>query len=300
MTPGTVLAGRYEIERPIGRGGMSTVFRARDLRLFQPVAVKRLDLSACDPAEQAGMAAHLAREGRLLARLSHPALVVVRDCFEEDGRPHLVTDFIEGRDLQTVMDTEPGGLEPHRLWAWVQQVLDALEYLHSRQPPVLFRDLKPANLMVDRSGQVKLVDFGIARAMLPGRGTTALLRGFGTPGYAPIEQYGAGTDTRSDLYSLGATLYALATRQTPPDAVRLASGEQCLTRVSSPPGLGRVIERLMQTRKEARYPCVAEVRAALRAVYEPAPATRRQVAYCPFRDAQPLPGVPSPAPDPWT
>lgn len=283
-----MLAGRYRIEDVLGRGGMSTVYRATDVRLGQTVALKQLDLSQ-DP----DMTRVLLREARLLAKLEHPNLVKVRDCFGQAGLAYLVTDYIQGRDLQTMLETSPG-FGPDLLLDWALQILDALEYLHGRKPAVLYRDLKPANLILEKStGKLKLIDFGIARKMLPGRGTTELLRGFGTSGYAPIEQYGAGTDVRSDLYSLGATLYALLTRATPPDAVRLASGELSLARLD--PRWQPVVHRLMQLRKEDRFQTAAEVRKALTAPQAP-PA--QPVSFCPFRDTAPVPDplVQPPAP----
>lgn len=281
-----MLAGRYRIEDVLGRGGMSTVYRATDVRLNQTVALKQLDLTH-DP----DMARVLLREGRLLARLEHPHLVKVRDCFEQAGLAYLVTDYIQGRDLQTVMDTAPGKLDPDLVLDWALQILDALEYLHTRRPAVLYRDLKPANLMLEKAtGQLKLIDFGIARTSLPGRGTTELLRGFGSSGYAPIEQYGAGTDARSDLYALGATLYAMFTRTTPPDAVRLASGELKLDPLRHLDSRWQhVIAKLMQVRKEDRFQTAAEVRAALTA---PVAAPALPVSFCPFRDSAPsVPGA---------
>lgn len=285
-----MLAGRYRIEDVLGRGGMSTVYRAKDMRLDQTVALKQLDLSA-DP----DMARVLMREARLLAKLEHPNLVKIRDCFEQGGLAYLVTDYIQGRDLQTVMDTAPGRLDPELMLDWALQILDALEYLHSRR--VLYRDLKPANLMLEKStGKLKLIDFGIARTALPGRGTTQLLRGFGSSGYAPIEQYGAGTDHRSDLYALGATLHALFTRATPPDAVRLAAGELKLDPLKDLDSRWQyVISKLMQTRKEDRFQTASEVRAALTA---PVAVPPPPISFCKFRDSAPTPSPLSAVPEP--
>ena len=260
---------------------MSTVYRAKDMRLNQTVALKQLDTQS-DP----DMARVLMREARLLARLDHPNLVKIRDCFEQSGLAYLVTDYIQGRDLQTVMDTAPGRLDPELMLDWALQILDALEYLHSKR--VLYRDLKPANLMLEKStGKLKLIDFGIARTVLPGRGTTQLLRGFGSSGYAPIEQYGAGTDARSDLYALGATLYALFTRSTPPDAVRLASGELKLDPLRHLDSRWQlVLGKLLQTRKEDRFQTASEVRAALTA---PVAIPALPISFCRFRDTAPVP-----------
>ena len=160
--------------------------------------------------------AQFRREAQLLRRLRHPNLPPVSDEFAIGDRNYLVMEYVPGSTLQQMLDRGEGPFPESRVVAWANQLCDVLDYLHRQQPPIIFRDLKPANIMIDREGTVKLIDFGIARLFTPGksRDTTTL----GTPGYAAPEQYGKGqTDARSDLYALGATLPFLLTARDPAD-----------------------------------------------------------------------------------
>ena len=217
LTPGTILQGRYHIVRTLGVGGMGAVYLAQDMRLAnKPVAVKEMipDPTAT-PAEQAQAQQQFQWEASTLASLHHPNLPRVSDYFTEGGKHYLVMDYIEGETLEEITNRTVGFLLERQVLNWAMQLCDVLTYLHSRQPPVIFRDLKPGNIMVDRSGTVKLIDFGIARVFKPGKKTDTLR--MGTIGYAPPEQHaGKGqTDTRSDIYSLGATLHHLLTKRDP-------------------------------------------------------------------------------------
>jgi len=213
----TMLEGRYRVARILGCGGMGAVYLAQDIRLANKrVAVKQMvpDPTA-PPAEQAQAQQQFQLEASTLASLNHPNLPRVSDFFTEGGRHYLVMDYVDGETLEDILNRTPDFLPESQVLNWASQVCDVLSYLHSRQPPVIFRDLKPANIMVDRSGAVKLIDFGIARLFKPGKHTDTLR--MGTMGYAPPEQYaGHGqTDTRSDIYSLGATLHHLLTGRDP-------------------------------------------------------------------------------------
>ncbi len=217
LAPGTFLQSRYRIVRTLGVGGMGAVYLAQDMRLAnRPVAVKELipDPSA-SPAEQAQAQQQFQWEASTLASLDHPNLPRVSDHFTEGGKHYLVMDYVDGETLEDIINRTPGFPLESQVLNWAMQLCDVLTYLHSRQPPVIFRDLKPGNIMIDRSGTVKLIDFGIARLFKPGKTTDTLK--MGTMGYAPPEQYaGRGqTDVRSDIYSLGATLHHLLTRRDP-------------------------------------------------------------------------------------
>jgi len=216
LAPGTVLQGRYRIVRTLGVGGMGAVYLAQDMRLAnRPVAVKEMipDPTA-SPAEQAQAQQRFQQEASMLASLDHPNLPRVSDYFTEGGNHYLVMDYIDGDTLEDIANRTPGFFPESQVLNWATQLCDVLTYLHSRQPPVIFRDLKPGNIMVDRSGTVKLIDFGIARLFKPGKPTDTVV--FGTAGYAPPEQYGRGqTDARSDIYALGATLHHLLTKHDP-------------------------------------------------------------------------------------
>jgi serine/threonine protein kinase len=218
LSTDTILQNRYRVVRPLGRGGMGAVYEAFDERLSRTVALKET-LVETDELRRA-----FGREARLLANLRHPALPRVLDHFEEAGGLFLVMEFIPGDDLGRMLElgrTFP----PAEVLGWADQILDALEYLHGLRPPVLHRDIKPSNLKLVSPGHVVLLDFGFAKGsagQMTGTGGASLL-GY-SPAYSPLEQMqGTGTDERSDLYSLGATLYHLLTGVSPPDALSRAT-----------------------------------------------------------------------------
>ena len=223
LTPGTVLQGRYKIERMLGQGGMSTVYLAEHLRLGRKLALKALQ--PVDFRQQQAHFEQLEYEARIMAGLTHPNLALVMDFFFEERQPYLVMEFIEGRDLQQIAELAPKPLSQRRVLEFAVQLLDVLEYLHSLQPPVIVRDLKPSNVMMDGHQHLRLIDFGLAKTLGPGQGTRPLVKGMGSPGYAPIEQYGLTntTDVRSDIYALGATLLFLLTDLAPPQAAQRAA-----------------------------------------------------------------------------
>lgn len=213
-----VLRGRYRVVRPLGRGGMGAVYLATDA-LFgdRPCAIKELlGDPAATPAEAAEATERFAREARLLASLEHPNLPRVHDYFSEQGKSYLVMEFIDGETLEQRVVRE-GAQSQERVLAWAQEMCAALDYLHAQTPPVIFRDVAPDNMMLDRAGQVKLIDFGIARVFNPSKQTDTLR--FGKVGYAPPEQYsGRGQTTpRSDIFALGATLHFALTGRDPAD-----------------------------------------------------------------------------------
>jgi serine/threonine-protein kinase len=227
LPAGTVLRSRYKIVEFISQGGMGAIYRAEDLRLEgRMCAVKEMwtDIDSADPdAEQVQVQFH--REASVLARLDHPNLPKVSDYFAVDSRDYLVMDFVAGQDLKQLMDAarrEGQFLSEAQVLEWARQILDALEYLHTQHPPVLHRDIKPANIKVTPSGTIKLVDFGLVKLMVPDEDrTVTVLQGRGTAQYTPLEQYGGDTghtNVRSDIYSLGATLYHLLTNHAPADA----------------------------------------------------------------------------------
>lgn len=227
LKPDTVLRGRYKILSVVGQGGMGAVYRAADLRLEGRIcAVKevRPDPDATpETLDQSREQFH--REATTLARLDHPNLPKVSDTFPADGREYLVMDFVEGEDLRQAMEEKRRQgtfLDEHKVLGWTHQLCDALAYLHSRQPPVLHRDIKPSNIKLTPSGLIKLVDFGLVKLLATDQvRTVTVLQGRGTAAYTPLEQYGGDsghTDVRSDIYSLGATLYHLLTNQPPADA----------------------------------------------------------------------------------
>lgn len=214
MEPGILLAGRYRVERLLGEGASSRVWLARDTRERGHVwAVKELDFRAISPTDRSEALELFEREAGILLRLRHPSLPRVIHRFTQDGREFLVMERVEGPTLADVLRQRGKPLEESLVASWGVQICEVLGYLHGLRPPVVYRDLKPANVMVSVRGPLKLVDFGIARPMRPGRpgDTTA----YGTPGYAPPEQYQGRAEMRSDLYALGATLFELLTARDP-------------------------------------------------------------------------------------
>lgn len=229
LAPGIVLRQRYKILASVGQGGMGAVYRAEDLRLEGRIcAIKevRPDPDAA-PKTLAQAQEQFRREAFTLARLDHPNLPKVSDTFAAGQREYLVMDFVGGRDLRQLMEEERGRgnfLDEQRVLRWANQLCDALDYLHHQDPPVLHRDIKPANIKLTPGGLIKLVDFGLVKLLATDDArTVTVLQGRGTVAYTPLEQYGGDTghtDARSDIYSLGATLYHLLTNQSPADAKR--------------------------------------------------------------------------------
>ena len=274
---GTVLRSRYKIVELVGQGGMGAVYRAEDLRLEgRQCAIKEvgLDIEA-SPSLQAQAREQFHREASVLARLDHPNLPKVSDYFSEGDRDYLVMDFVSGRDLKELVDEarrQGRFLEEKQVLAWAKQLCDALEYLHSQDPPVLHRDIKPANIKLTPGGIIKLVDFGLVKLLAPDDARTiTILQGRGTVQYTPLEQYGGDTghtDVRSDIYALGATLYHLLTNQPPADAKqRFLKPDSLIPPRSLNPNLSPRVERAilwaMEMHPDDRPASVAELRKEL-------------------------------------
>ncbi|MBN1318212.1 MAG: serine/threonine protein kinase [Anaerolineales bacterium] len=227
LLPEHILRERYQIRQVVGRGGMGCVYQAEDLRLEgRMCAVKEIQPDPLtDPEVQRQTHEQFHREASVLARLDHPNLPKVSDFFSEGGRDFLVMDFVPGHDLKEIMDaTRREGLRlpEERILEWADQLCSALEYMHRLEPPVLHRDIKPGNVKLTPGGLLKLVDFGLVKLMVPDETRTiTVLQGRGTALYTPLEQYGGEsghTDNRSDIYSLGATLFHLLTNEPPAEA----------------------------------------------------------------------------------
>ncbi|HXX79154.1 MAG TPA: serine/threonine-protein kinase, partial [Ktedonobacteraceae bacterium] len=167
----TLLAGRYQLLKRIGQGGMGAVYKAADTRFNnRPVAIKEMSSTGLTPASLQEAEAAFEHEAHLLADLLHPNLPRIYEHFTENDRSYLVMDFIEGQTLEEYLEQNGGGPLPvEQVITWAEQLCDVLNYLHSHQPPIIFRDLKPANVMISDSGHVYLIDFGIARFFKPGK-----------------------------------------------------------------------------------------------------------------------------------
>jgi serine/threonine protein kinase len=200
----SIIGGRYRVTKPLGGGGMKMVYLAEDMRLAsRPCALAEMVDSFTDPTMQQQAVAAFQREADMLAQLSNEHIPRVFDRFSEQNHHYLVMEYVDGTTLEDVLKTSGGKLGEASIIDIAVQVLDTLQYLHNLQPPVVYRDLKPSNVMLGRNGQVKLIDFGIARFFLPQSNATMI----GTQGYAPPEQYRGRAEARSDLYALGATMH---------------------------------------------------------------------------------------------
>ncbi len=270
LAGGKVLNGRYEIVRRIGGGGMGAVYLAKDRNLGEAArAVKEMIESHIDDAQHEKAIADFKRESLLLTELEHPSIPTVYDYFYDDAseRFYLVMKFIPGNDLSSRLRHAPGGrIDEPTVTEWGIQVADVLHYLHTRPQPIIYRDLKPANLMIDsNSNRIMLIDFGIARWVnKKEKGVTAV----GTMGYAPPELFSGQADARVDIYSLGATMFHLLTGSDPQDNPLLIFD---FTKNPRPrqinPGLSSEMERLLiravEYKPEHRFQSGAELREAL-------------------------------------
>jgi serine/threonine protein kinase len=256
---GSILNERYRIEGQLGKGGMGAVYLAYDQTLDIKVALKE-NLNP-DPESEA----QFRREAKLLASLRHPNLPRVTDHFILDEIQYLVMDYIEGEDLQTHLSRQPQDVA--EVMRWSDDVCDALTFLHTRQSPVIHRDIKPGNLKLQPDGRVILVDFGIAKANTDDQTATGA-RGM-TPGFSPPEQFGgSGTDARSDQYALGATLYYLMTGKQPANSIdrMLNQGELIPPREINPEIPERADTAIMHSLalpKNERFPDVASFKSAM-------------------------------------
>ena len=215
LPSGTILHGRYRIERVLGSGGFGHVYLAIDLMTSQQYAVKEYLVTGSSGQEQ------LQHEAHVLSQLHHPNLPAFQDAFIERGRYYVVLNYIEGQDLTDLLRIvrQRNDVIPIRqMLSWLLAICDAVMFLHSQRPAVIHRDIKPDNIRITSNGTAILVDLGNAKAAADGARTLFFIRHQGTPGYAPPEQYpgGTGTDARSDVYALGGTLYFALTASEPP------------------------------------------------------------------------------------
>ncbi len=216
LKAGSVLQNRYRVLEVLGVGGMSTVYRARDLK-FTSVdrlcAVKEMFNAGEDPKLKQMRLANFQREAALLATLTHSAIPRIYDYFEQQGTIYLVLELIHGQDLESILSQRGEPFDEKTIIDWAIRLCSVLIYLHGQQPePIIFRDLKPSNIMIRTEDEaLMLVDFGIARSFAPQQKGTMI----GTEGYAPPEQYKGIADARGDIYALGATLHHLATGNDP-------------------------------------------------------------------------------------
>lgn len=267
---GTFLQNRYRVQKQIGQGGMGAVYLATDERFGSAVAIKET-LFADENYRKA-----LGREARLLNSLRHPALPVVSDYFVEGNGQYIVMEYIGGEDLAEQLMKNGKPFPPEDVLIWANQLLDALEFLHNQEIPIIHRDIKPQNLKLNKQGQIILLDFGLAKgnpADVSHHTAAKSIFGY-SPGYASLEQIqGTGTDPRSDLYSLAATLYHLLTGAPPTDALTRAMSvlneredplqPADLINKKVPFGVAQVLQRAMALNSSQRPASAAEMRQIL-------------------------------------
>ncbi len=250
---GTVIDGKYEILKEIGHGGMSVVYLAMDKRLNKQWAVKEIRKKGSGKNDAVVVNSLLA-EANLMKRLDHPALPRIVDIIDNGITIYVVMDYIEGESLDKILK-EYGAQPEEQVVAWAKQLCDALSYLHSQKPPIIYRDMKPANVMLKPEGNIKIIDFGIAREYKEQSlaDTTVL----GTKGYAPPEQYSGQTDARSDIFALGMTMHHLLTGVDPRSGEPYAPVRQWNPEISE--GVEMIIDRCVEPAAENRYQSCADL-----------------------------------------
>ena len=270
LIPDQILNNRYRILGLLGAGGMGAVYHAHDSVLDRDVALKQLQPDPITGERPEQIQQQFLREAQSLAALHHPNLPRVTDYFPADNQLYLVMDYIAGQSLQELLQTTRHAMAERQVLDWADQLLSALEYIHQHR--LIHRDIKPSNIRLTPDGRVFLVDFGLVKQRDAARpGTISIIRGIGTPEYAPPEQYDAGsahTDERSDIYALGATLYHLLSGHAP-TTVSLRMSEPARFQAprehnpSLSPDVERVILRAMEIERAKRFASAADMRRAL-------------------------------------
>lgn len=257
---GELLADRYEILEVLGEGGMGAVYLAKDTRLPRRWAIKVMNDTFSNPQAHKDAVESFRTEAHLLSGLNHANLPRITDYFSEKERHYLVMDFIEGQTLEDLIKDKTR-LEITQTLDFALQLTEVLGYLHTQPQPIIFRDFKPANVMITPQGKAKLIDFGIARHFQQGKVSDT--KALGTPGYAAPEQYGQGqSDARTDIYALGATLHHALTGINPTDTpftfkpVRESNAEV-------PEALDNIIMKCVQLKPDQRFQSTADLRQAL-------------------------------------
>lgn len=272
LQPNTILLARYKIEGQLGGGGQGAVYQARDLNFPHSrrlVAIKEMHVTTNDPNLRASTMKTFQREANILATLNHPAIPKIYDFFEKNDRAYLVMEYINGRDLEAIL-SRTKSLPIDKIIEWGIDLCDVLQYLHGHQPEsIIFRDMKPANVMIDSLGKVRLIDFGIAKVFVSGLPQTMI----GTEGYSAPEQYKGKANPLSDIYSLGATMHHVITRADPRLEPPFSFSERPITQLNedASPQLEEIITKSLEFEPEKRYQTCAEMRDALEALkYRPA------------------------------
>ncbi len=244
LKPGVTLQNRYLIQSVLGVGGMGSVYKARDMHfpnVTKLVAVKEI-INLADPSMRELVVRTFEREANLLAELNHPSIPKVYDYFTQNDKSFLVMEYIDGKDLEAYLSETTGLMNEETVVEWAIQLCDVLSYLHNHKPePVIFRDMKPSNVMLDHHNHVRLIDFGIARGFQAGQKGTMI----GTEGYSPPEQYRGEASPTGDIYALGATVHHLLTRQDPRVEPPFSFSDRPIRKVN--PGVSIELEAIINT-----------------------------------------------------
>ncbi len=265
LQPGDMLQKRYKIVGPLGAGGFSSVYSARDMRfpnVTKLIAVKEMVISTPDPQMRALTIKSFEREASMLAMLDHAAIPDVSDYFTEGDRSYLILELIRGKDLDEWLEHQTDYLDQETAIEWAIQVCDALYHLHSQKPqPIVFRDVKPSNIMLDHRGRMRLSDFGIAKVFGMGDKGTMI----GTEGYSPPEQYRGQAEPAGDIYALGATMHHLLTRQDPRLEPPFTFAERPISKVNPhvTPAFEEIIMRCLAYDPKDRFPDAKALKDAL-------------------------------------
>lgn len=264
LKKGQLLQDRYEIQDIVGVGGMGAVYRARDknFKAIRLVAVKEMITQVTDDLVRKNIFNIFEREANILATLRHPAIPRIYDYFIENSRAYLVLEFVNGQNLEQSISEANGFFAEEQILGWAVEICDVLEYLHSYKPePIVFRDVKPSNIMVNLQGHVALVDFGIAKVFEGDQKNTMI----GTQGYSPPDQYRGEATPKVDIYALGATLHHLLTLKDPQLEAPFSFSERPIRDINPgvSPELIAVVDRALAYKPEDRYDSAGEMKEAL-------------------------------------
>jgi len=268
LQAGVTLANRYAIQEVVGLGGMGSVYRARDMHfpnVTKLVAVKEMINTAPDPLVRSTIVQNFEREANLLATLHHSTIPRIYDYFTLESRSYLVLEFIHGKDMEAIINDTNGFLPEEQVLSWAIELCDVLDYLHKHKPdPIIFRDMKPSNVMINSNGDLLLVDFGIAKSFQSGIKGTMI----GTEGYSPPEQYRGEATPAADIYALGATIHHALTRRDPRLEPPFSFVERPMRRIN--PAVSQelevIVNRALEYDPASRFSSAAEMKDALVAV----------------------------------
>ena len=270
LQPGDMLQDRYRIVGSLGAGGFSSVYQARDMRfpnVTKLCAVKEMVISAPDPKIRELTIQSFEREASMLAMLDHPAIPDVSDYFTDKDRSYLVLDLIRGKDLDRWLEEQTEPLDQETCIEWAIQLCDALAHLHNQKPkPIVFRDMKPSNVMLDQHNRIRLIDFGIAKIFEDSNKGTMI----GTEGYSPPEQYRGMATPAGDVYAVGATLHHLLTNQDPRLEPPFTFAERPIhtKNVTVQPAFEAVIMRCLSYDPDERYTNATALKKALQSLQQ--------------------------------